>query len=45
MDQPGDVYHPDFLCGKPVYFNVTVYNHLQDSLLSQSAVTAGYAAS
>ena len=40
-----DVYHPDFLYGKPAYFDVTVRNPLQDSLLSQSAVTAGVAAS
>ena len=41
----GDVYHPDFLYGKPAYFDVTVHNPLQDSLLSHSAVTAGLAAS
>ena len=34
-----------FLFGKPAYFDVTVRNPLQDSLLSQSAVTAGVAAS
>ena len=45
LDCPGDVYHPDFLFGKPAYFDVTVRNPLQDSLLSQSAVTAGVAAS
>ena len=44
-DRPGDVYHPDFLFGKPAYFDVTVRNPLQNSLLSQSAVTAGVAAS
>ena len=37
--------HPDFLYGKPGYFDVTVRNPLQDSLLSQSAVLAGVAAS
>ena len=31
--------------GKPAYFDVTVRNPLQDSLLSQSAVTAGAAVS
>ena len=45
LDHPGDVYHPDFLFGKPAYFDVTVRSPLQDSLLSQSAVTAGVAAS
>ena len=39
------VYHPDFLYGKPAYFDVIVYNPLQDSLLNQSAVTAGVAVS
>ena len=40
LDRPGDVYHPDFLYGEPAYFDVTVRNPLQDSILSQSAVTA-----
>ena len=31
--------------GKPAYFDVTVHNPLQDSILSQSAVSAGIAAS
>ena len=47
LDCPGtsDVYHPDFLHSKAAYFDVTVRNPLQDSILSQSAVTAGVAAS
>ena len=45
LDRPGDVFHPDFLYGKPAYFDVTVRNPLQDSILSQSAVSAGIAAS
>ena len=45
LDRPGDVYHPDFLYGKPAYFDVTMHNPLQDSILGQSAVTAGVAAS
>ena len=45
LDRPGDVFHPDYLFGKPAYFDVTVRNPLQDSLLSQSAVLAGVAAS
>ena len=44
LDRPGDVFHPDYLLGKPAYFDVTVHNPLQDSLLSQSAVLAGVAA-
>ena len=34
LDRPGDVYHPDFLYGKPAYFDVTLRNPLQGSLLS-----------
>ena len=46
LDHPGDVLHPDdYLYDKPAYLDVTVYNPLQDSLLSQSAVLAGVAAS
>ena len=37
MDRSG---HFDFLYGKSPYFDVTVCNPLQDSLLSQSAVVA-----
>ena len=45
LDRPGDVLHPDYSYGKPAYFDVTVRNPFQDSLLSQSAVLAGVAAS
>ena len=44
LDRPGDVFHPDFVHGKPRYFDVTVYCPLQESLLGQSAVSAGVAA-
>ena len=45
LDRPGDVLHPDdYLYGKPAYFDVTVCNPLQNSLLSQLAVLAGVAA-
>ena len=27
LDCPRDVYHPDFLYGKPVYFDATVHNY------------------
>ena len=36
--------HPDYLYGKPAYFDVTVRNPLHDPLLSQPAVLAGAAA-
>ena len=45
LDRPRDVFHPDYVYGKSAYFDVTVHNPLQDSLLSQSAVLAGVAAS
>ena len=41
---PGDVFHPDFVYGKPAYFNVTVHCLLQKSLLGRSAVSAGVTA-
>lgn len=45
LEYPGDVYHPDYTYGKPVYFDVTVHSSLQCSLLSQSAMSAGVVAS
>ena len=45
LDCPGDVFYSDYLYGKPAYFDVTVRNLLQDSLLNQSAILAGVAAS
>ena len=44
MDRPGDVFHPDFVHGKPVYFDAIMRCPLQESLLGQSAVSAGVAA-
>ena len=44
LDPPGNVFHPDYLLDKPAYFDVTVRNPLQISLLSPSAVLAGVAA-
>ena len=44
LDRPGDVLHPDFVHGKPAYFDVTVHCPLQESLLGRSAVSAGVAA-
>ena len=45
LDCQGNVFYPDYLYGKPAYFDVTVLNLLQDSLLIQSAVLVGVAAS
>ena len=42
--RPGDVFHPDFLEGRPAYFDVTVRNSLQPSYVTKSAVRAGAAA-
>ena len=46
LERPGDVFqhHPDFVYGKPAYFDVTVRCPLQESLLGRSAVSAGVAA-
>ena len=44
LDRPGDVFHPDFVHGKPAFFDVTVRCPLQESLLGRSAVLAGVAA-
>ena len=45
LDRSDDVYYPEFLYGKPAHFDVAVHNPLQNSLFSQSAVTAGVAVS
>ena len=42
--QPGDVYHPNFLFGCPVYFDVTVCNSFQQRFVSHSASNAAFAA-
>ena len=44
MDRPCDIFHPDFVHGKPAYLDVTVRCPLQESLLGRSAVSAGVAA-
>ena len=43
LDCPGDVFHSDFVHGKPAYFDVTVRCPLQESLLGRSAVSADVA--
>ena len=42
--RPGDVFHPDFLEGKPAYFDITVRNSLQPLYVTKAAVRAGAAA-
>ena len=41
---PGDVYHPDFLLGRPAYFDITIKNSFQPSYVVHSAHCAGAAA-
>ena len=42
--RPGDVYHPNFLCGRPAYFDVTMCNSFQQRFVSHSASNAGFVA-
>ena len=42
--RPGDIYHPNFLYGRPAYFDVTVCNSFQPKFLAHSAYSAGFAA-
>ena len=42
-NRPGDIYHPDFMLGKPAYINVTVRSSLQPQYLLRAAVEAGAA--
>ena len=42
--RPGDIFHPDFLQGRPAYFALSVRNSLQKSFIVSSAITAGSAA-
>ena len=41
--RPGDVYHPNFLEGKPAYFDISVRNTLQPQFLNQAAAKPGAA--
>ena len=47
QSRPGDIFHPDFLRGRPAYFDLSaaVRNSLQQSFIVSSAITAGSAAS
>ena len=40
----GDIFHPDFLEGRPAYFDITVRKSLQPLYVTKSAVRAGAAA-
>ena len=42
-NRPGDIFHPDFLLGRPGFFNVTVANSLQPSFIIKAASNAGAA--
>ena len=42
--RPGDIYHPDFINGKPAFFDITVRNSLQPRYVVSSATSAGTAA-
>ena len=43
-NRPGDVFHPDFLEGRPAFFDVSVRNSLQPSYVSKAAIKPGAAA-
>ncbi|XP_062519145.1 uncharacterized protein LOC134194239 [Corticium candelabrum] len=42
--RPGDVFHPNFLNGRPGYFDITVRNTLQPSYIARVAETSGVVA-
>ena len=42
--RPGNIFHPDFLLGRPGFFDVTVANSLQPSFIIKAASNAGAAA-
>ena len=44
QDSSGDIYHPDFINGKPAFFDITVRNCLQPRYVVSSATSAGTAA-
>ena len=41
--RPGDIFHPDFVQGKPAYFDVSERNSLQPQFLCRAASHAGAA--
>ena len=44
MSRPGDMFHPDFDQGLPMYFDISVQNSLQPSYIMQGAAHSGIAA-
>ena len=44
QSRPGDVYHPDFRCGCPAFFNLSVSSTTQPSFISSASTCAGIAA-
>ena len=42
--RPGDVHHPDFLDGRPTFFDISVRNSLQPNHLNEASTSAGVAA-
>ena len=43
-NRPGDVYHPNFLFGRPAYIDLTIRNTVQLKFVANSANSAGSAA-
>ncbi len=43
--RPGDIYHPDYSNGYPTFFDISVRNTLQPSVINRAASSAGVAAS
>ena len=44
QSHPGDIYHPDFSLGRPVYFHLSVRCTTQPAFISSAASQAGVAA-
>ena len=44
QSRPGDIYHPDFVLGRPAYFDLSVRCTTQPSFISSAASQAGVAA-
>ena len=42
--RPGDIFHPDFVDGRPAFFDVTVRNTVQAKYVCESAEMAEAAA-
>jgi len=44
QSHPGDVYHPDFQCGRPAFFDLSVCSTTQPSFISFASTCSGVAA-